>query len=114
MVAAGWAVYAQPSFHSRRLAVLQAGDGVVSLHLKQSPLFIDEFIPGSYNATPSFMVQIPTNGANSIFINGHVDSNCVVQIVDINVMAMVTTLAQASGAKIAYRGIDFTPEATAH
>ncbi len=68
---AGWAARAQSSFHPGRLAVLQAGDGVVSLHLKQSPVFIDEFIPGSFNASPSFTVQIPTNGASSIFINGH-------------------------------------------
>jgi hypothetical protein len=68
---AGIAAHAQSSFHSGRLAVLQAGEGVVSLHQKQSPLFIDEFIPGAFNASPSFTVKIPTNGAQTIFINGH-------------------------------------------
>lgn len=71
MVLAGVAASAQSSFHPGRLAVLQAGDGALSLHLKQSPLFIDEFIPGAFNASPSFTVKIPTNGASTIFINGH-------------------------------------------
>ncbi len=68
---AAFSIHAQSSFHPGRLAVLQAGDGVISLHLKQSPLLIDEFIPGAYNDTPSFSVKIPTNGEQSIFINGH-------------------------------------------
>jgi hypothetical protein len=42
--------------------------------------------------------------------NGYVNSNRVVQIVDTNATAVVTTLAQANSQKIAYRGIDFTPE----
>jgi hypothetical protein len=71
IVLAGWAAQAQSSFHPGRLAVLQAGDGAVSQHLKQSPLFIDEFIPGAFNASPTFTVKIPTNGAQTIFINGH-------------------------------------------
>jgi hypothetical protein len=39
-----------------------------------------------------------------------VNSNRVVQIVDTNANAVVTTLAQAPSTKIAFRGIDFTPE----
>jgi hypothetical protein len=35
----------------------------------------------------------------------------VVQIVDTNATAAVTTIAQSPSAEIAYRGIDFTPEA---
>jgi hypothetical protein len=42
--------------------------------------------------------------------NGCVNSNRVVQIVDTNATAIVTTVAQAGSTKIAYRGIDFTPE----
>jgi hypothetical protein len=53
------------------LAVLRAGDGVVIQHLKQAPIFIDQFDPKGFNAAPSFSLQIPTNGANSFFFNGH-------------------------------------------
>ena len=42
--------------------------------------------------------------------DGCVNSNRVVQIVDTNATATVTTMAQAPNANIAYRGIDFTPE----
>ena len=42
---------------------------------------------------------------------GMVNSNRVVRIVDTNATAIVTTLAQSGSANIAYRGIDFTPEA---
>jgi hypothetical protein len=41
---------------------------------------------------------------------GCVNSNRVIRIVDTNATAVVTTLAQAPSARIAYRGIDFTPE----
>ncbi len=53
------------------LAVLRAGDGVVPLRLKQSPVFVDEFDPAALNARPLLTVSIPTNGANSFFFNGH-------------------------------------------
>ncbi len=53
------------------LAVLRAGDGVVGLHLKQAPIFVDQFDTNGNNATPSFTVAIPTNGANAFFFNGH-------------------------------------------
>lgn len=68
---AGIASRAQSSFHSGRLAVLQAGDGVIGLHQKQAPIFVDEFIPGTLNPSPTFTVKIPTNGAQTIFFNGH-------------------------------------------
>jgi hypothetical protein len=42
--------------------------------------------------------------------DGCVNSNRVVRIVDTNAMAVVTTVVQAGSAKIAYRGIDFTPD----
>jgi len=42
---------------------------------------------------------------------GSVNSNRVVQIVDTNPTAVVTTLAQSPSLQMVYRGIDFTPEA---
>jgi hypothetical protein len=66
------AVNAQtPSFLPGHLAVLRAGDGVMKLHLKQAPVFIDQFDPTVSNAAPSFTVPVPTNGADSFFFNGH-------------------------------------------
>jgi hypothetical protein len=59
------------SFLPKHLAVLRAGDGVLDLHLKQSPAFIDQFAPGSFNVAPSFTVSIPTNGPETLFFNGH-------------------------------------------
>ena len=59
------------SFLPGHLAVLRAGDGRVSQHLKQAPVFVDQFDPDSFNAAPSFSVQIPTNGAGSFFFNSH-------------------------------------------
>ena len=53
------------------LAVLRGGDGVVSQHLKQAPIFIDQFDPNVFNSAPSFTVGIPTNGAGSFFFNSH-------------------------------------------
>ncbi len=70
---AGAAAQAQgvPSFQPGRLAVMRAGDRMVSLHQKQSPLFIDEFLPGAFNPSPTFTLRVPTNGPQTIFINGH-------------------------------------------
>lgn len=59
------------SFQPGHLAVLRAGDGSLSLHLKQSPAFIDEFAPGAFNNAPLMSVAIPTNGPDTIFFNGH-------------------------------------------
>lgn len=59
------------AFLPKHLAVLRAGDGVLDLHLKQSPAYIDQFTPGSFNDTPSFTVSIPTNGPDTLFFNGH-------------------------------------------
>src|SRR5579884_3554007 len=64
-----WTARAQ--FIPGHLAVLRAGDGVMDLHLKQSPIFIDQFDPKSENASASFTVAIPTNGPNLFFFNGH-------------------------------------------
>jgi hypothetical protein len=58
-------------FQPGHLAVLRAGDGALSLHLKQSPAFIDEFAPGAFNPAPVMSVAIPTNGPDTIFFNGH-------------------------------------------
>jgi hypothetical protein len=65
-------VHAQMThFQPGQLAVLRAGDGIVKQHLKQAPIFIDQYDPKTFNASPSFTVQIPTNGANSFFFNSH-------------------------------------------
>ncbi len=60
-----------PRFLPNHLAVLQAGDGVVSLKLKQAPIFIDQYDTAGLNTAPSFAARIPTNGAGSFFFNGH-------------------------------------------
>jgi len=68
----GLAANAQSTqFLPGRLAVLRAGDGQVALHLKQAPIFIDQFDPNVFNAAPSFTVAVPTNGPNAFFFNGH-------------------------------------------
>lgn len=59
------------SLQARHLAVLRAGDGQMDLQLKQSPIFIDEFAPGSFNSTPLSTIAIPTNGPETLFFNGH-------------------------------------------
>jgi hypothetical protein len=61
----------QAQFLPKHLAVLRAGDGAVDLHLKQAPIFVDEFTPGAYNAAPLMSVAIPTNGLQAFFFNGH-------------------------------------------
>ncbi|HXC36224.1 MAG TPA: hypothetical protein VNV43_10140 [Candidatus Acidoferrales bacterium] len=59
------------SFLPKHLAVLRAGNGEIKLHLKQSPVFIDEFASDTFNSAPLMTVAIPTNGPDSIFFNGH-------------------------------------------
>lgn len=58
-------------FLPKQLAVLRAGDGVLDLKLKQSPVFIDQYAPGSFSVAPSFTIKIPTNGPDTLFFNGH-------------------------------------------
>jgi hypothetical protein len=58
-------------FLPKHLAVLRAGDGGLDLHLKQSPVFLDQFAPGNFNANPSYTVSLPTNGPDTLFFNGH-------------------------------------------
>jgi hypothetical protein len=60
-----------PRFLPGHLAVLRAGDGVLDLHLKQSPVFIDQFDPSGFNNAPSATIKIPTNGPETLFFNGH-------------------------------------------
>jgi hypothetical protein len=74
-VAFAWAAQAQTGhFTAGRLAVIRAGDGVFQLNKKQSPVFIDEFEINGPNASPTFSVAVPTNGASSFFFNGHAAS----------------------------------------
>lgn len=61
----------QPQFLPKHLAVLRVGDGEIDLHLKQSPVFIDQFDAAGFNNAPSLSVKIPTNGPNTLFFNGH-------------------------------------------
>ncbi len=58
-------------FAPGHLAVLRAGDGAVDLHLKQAPVFIDQFDAGDFSPAPSYTVSIPTNGPDTLFFNGH-------------------------------------------
>jgi hypothetical protein len=58
-------------FLAGHLAVLRAGDGLVKLHLKQAPIFVDQFDPNGFNAAPSLTVPIATNGPNAFFFNSH-------------------------------------------
>ena len=62
---------AQSGFLPKHIAVLRAGDGTIKLHLKQSPVFIDEFATDGFNQAPVISVAIPTNGADAFFFNGH-------------------------------------------
>jgi hypothetical protein len=68
-IMASAAVHAQ--FLPGQLAVLRVGDGAVNLHLKQAPVFVDQFNPGRFNAAPTFTVPIPTNGPDTLFFNSH-------------------------------------------
>jgi hypothetical protein len=71
--------YAQ--FSPGKLAVLQEGDGgfargtsaASDLANKQNPVFIDQFDPSVSAGTngPSFQVAIPTNGTDSMWLNGN-------------------------------------------
>jgi len=53
------------------LAVLRTGDGLIDLHLKQAPVFVDQFDPKIFNPAPSLSVSIPTNGPSTLFFNSH-------------------------------------------
>jgi len=75
----------QPAFTPGYLAVLQEGDGGTNrtatvpspypsdiFGSRQNPLFIDEFDPaGTNQLTPAYQVAIPTNGNQSLWINGN-------------------------------------------
>jgi len=58
-------------FQPGHLAVLRAGDGVMDLHLRQTPMFIDQFEANASNSSPSFTARIPISGPEELFINGH-------------------------------------------
>lgn len=64
--------FAQPGgFLPGHLAVLRAGDGMLDLNIKQSPVFIDQFDAASFSSSPSLTVKIATNGPGTLFFNGH-------------------------------------------
>jgi hypothetical protein len=80
---------------------------------------IPQNIPAALNhETGCFGLAVDFSGAAPVIYAtttegyaGSVNSNRVVRIVDTNATAVVTTVAQATSANIAFRGIDFTPEA---
>jgi hypothetical protein len=79
--AALFALGAHAQFSAGKLAVLQEGDGgfargttaASDLANKQNPVFIDQFDPTVLAGTngPSFQVAIPTNGSDSLWLNGN-------------------------------------------
>jgi hypothetical protein len=79
---------------------------------------IPQNIPSAANHWDGcFGITVDFNGANPVIFatttegyGGSVNSNRVVQIVDTGASSAVTTVAQAPGGNIAYRGIAFTPE----
>ena len=72
---------ARAQFSPGTLAVLQQGDGgfargtsaASDFGNKQNPVFIDQFDPNASAGTngPSFQVAIPTNGSDSLWLNGN-------------------------------------------
>jgi hypothetical protein len=80
-VAALITLNAHAQFTPGQLAVLQQGDGGFSRGTsaasdfanKQNPVYIDQFDPNALAGTngPSFQVAIPTNGADSSWLNGN-------------------------------------------
>jgi hypothetical protein len=79
---------------------------------------IPQTIPASENhGTGCFGLTVDFSGPAPVIYatttegwSGSVNSNRVVRIVDTNATAVVTTVAQAPSDKIAFRGIDFSPE----
>ena len=71
LLLAGSALAQDGRFTPGKLAVLRAGDGELSLSLRQAPIFVDQYDPATPGAAPSFTVRIPTNGPNAFFFNGH-------------------------------------------
>jgi hypothetical protein len=82
---------------------------------------VPQNIPAAENhATGCFGLTVDFSGAAPVIYatttegyGGTVNSNRVVRIVDTNANAVVTTLAQCTSTNMAFRGIDFTPEAAA-
>ena len=80
---------------------------------------IPQNIPAAENhAAGCFGLAVDFSGAAPVIYatttegyGGTVNSNRVVRIVDTNAAAVVSTVAQAPSEKMAFRGIDFTPEA---
>jgi hypothetical protein len=64
------------SFTPGKLAVLRAGDGIITIKTgRQHPAFIDEYDPAIAKQTsPISSLELPTNGANALFVNAHAGS----------------------------------------
>jgi hypothetical protein len=64
------------AFIPGKLAVFRGGDGILTIASdRQHPAFIDEYDPAITNQiTPIISIELPTNGANSIWFNAHAGS----------------------------------------
>jgi hypothetical protein len=64
------------AFTPGKIAVLRAGDGIITIASgRQHPIFIEEYDPVLTNqASPIVSVELPTNGANPLFVNAHAGS----------------------------------------
>jgi hypothetical protein len=64
------------AFAPGKLVVYRGGDGVYTIATdRQHPSFLDEYDPALTNqASPIMSIALPTNGANSLWINAHAGS----------------------------------------
>jgi Immunoglobulin I-set domain len=65
-----------PVFIPGKLAVLRAGDGIITIASgRQHPIFIEEYDPLLTNqASPILSLELPTNGPSALFVNAHAGS----------------------------------------
>jgi hypothetical protein len=65
-----------PTFTPGKLVVLRGGDGVITISSgRQHPMALDEYDPVLTNqVAPIVSYQLPTNGANSLWMNAHAGS----------------------------------------
>src|SRR5277367_284510 len=62
-----------PVFIPGKLAVLRAGDGIITIASgRQHPIFIEEYDPVLTNqVTPILSFELPANGPRALFVNAH-------------------------------------------
>jgi hypothetical protein len=82
-----------------------------SFSIPQTIPAADNHLTGCFGVVVDFSGPAPIIYATTTEgYDGCVNSNRVVQIVDTDASAKATTVARAGSTKIAYRGIDFTPD----